>query len=82
MGPVSGTEGSIVIERNGVRLDVQPLEGLDVHAQITDQFGVDLNEGEPEAYHVTMPPQYHMAWRTTKSQTEHHIKVQMKITEI
>lgn len=76
----SDKAGCVVIERNGVRLDVQPQEGLDVHAQITDQFGVDLNEGEPEAFHVSMPKQYHMAWRTTKPKTEHHIKVQMKVT--
>ncbi len=81
--PIESTSdkaGCVVIERNGVRLDVQPQTGLDVHTRITDQFGVDLNEGEPEAFHVSMPKQYHMAWRTAKPKTEHHIKVQMKIT--
>lgn len=79
--PTATEDGCITIERNGVRLEVQPQKGLDVHAKITDQFDVDLNEGEPEAFHVTMPPQYHMAWRTERK-AEHHISVQMKITEI
>lgn len=80
--PTAEEDGRISVVRNGVRLDVQPQVGLDVHAEITDQFGVDLNEGEPEAFHVTMPPQYHMAWRTSEAKPEHHINVQMKISEI
>ncbi len=69
----------VSIQRNGIRLDVHPESGLDVHANISDKFGVDVNEGEPEAYHVTMPTQYHMTWRTAKAKTEHHIKVSMNI---
>lgn len=80
--PEADGKGNVMIERKGVRLDVQPQNGLDVHAVISDQFGVDLNEGEPEAYHVTMPKQYHMAWRTIEPKAEHHMKVQMKIKEI
>ncbi len=80
--PLADEKGNVMIERKGVRLDVQLQTGLDVHAVISDRFGVDLNEGEPEAYHVTMPKQYHMAWRTAEPKAEHHIEVQLKITEI
>ena len=45
--PVKNEKGNVVIERKGVRLDVYPQTGLDVHAVINDQFGVDVNEGEP-----------------------------------
>ena len=79
--PVAGTEGHVKIERNGVRLDIQPKNGLDVPAVIRNQFGVDVNEGEPEAYHVTMPPQYHMTW-TSGTKKEHHINVQFTVTEM
>ena len=71
-----------MIERKGVRLDVYPQTGLDVHAVINDQFGVDVNEGEPEAYHVTMPAQYHMAWHSAEARSEHHIEVRLKVTQL
>ena len=80
--PEVDEKGNVRIERKGVRLDVQPQIDLDVQAVISDRFGVDLNEGEPEAYHVTMPRQYHMAWRSVETKKEHHIKVKMKIIEI
>lgn len=80
--PVSDEKGQIKIERKGVRLEVQPKTGLDVHAVISDQFGVDINEGEPEAYRVTMPKQYHMAWRTPQAKSEHHIQVELKVAEL
>ena len=80
--PVKNEKGNVVIERKGVRLDVYPQTGLDVHAVINDQFGVDVNEGEPEAYHVTMPAQYHMAWHSVEARSEHHIEVRLKVTQL
>ena len=41
---------------------------------------IDLNEGEPEQYHVTMPEQFHMSWKTAPKK-KHHIVVKMKITK-
>ena len=55
----SATDTGFTLERENCRLTVTALEGLELE-RISDQFGVDLNEGEPEQYHVTMPTQYHV----------------------
>ncbi|MBQ4051119.1 MAG: heparinase II/III family protein [Oscillospiraceae bacterium] len=68
------------LTRNGICLDICPLEGIDTAAEIIDYFPVDLNEGEPEQYHVTMPEQFHMTWKTEKKKS-HHIIVKMKISK-
>ncbi len=52
------------IEREGITLKVRPLEGELTDCEISDRFETDLNEGEPQGYHVTMPQQYHMKWKT------------------
>ena len=54
----------VVVERGSARLHIRPLEGNLKDCEISVRFEVDLNEGEPEAYHVTMPQQYHMKWKT------------------
>lgn len=73
------TGRSMQIERNGWRLEIVPVCGDLHHACITNHFDVDLNEGEPEAYHVSMPPQYHMRWQTPVRQT-HEIQVVFHVT--
>ncbi len=78
--PIADENGHVTIERNGVRLDIQPQIGLEAHTKITDKFGVDVNEGELEAYHVTMPLQYHMTWQAA-AKAEHHIKAVLQIVE-
>ena len=64
-------------ERENCLLAVTPLEGLTLEG-ISDQFGVDLNEGEPTRYHVTMPPQYHVSY-TAEAKKEHLIRVRFEI---
>ena len=67
-----------VVERNGWRMTIAPEEG-DLHdLTISDRFGVDLNEGVPEAYRVTMPPQYHLRWVTPKRRV-HDIRVRYDV---
>ena len=66
--------GSFVIERNGWRLTATPEAGGLTRPEISDAFDVDLNADEPEAYHVTMPPQFHMRW-TTEKRRVHDIRV-------
>lgn len=68
------------LTRNGIRLDIKPVEGISGGVDIIDYFPVDLNEGEPEQYHVTMPDQFHMTWKT-EAKKKHHIIVEMKITK-
>ena len=48
---------------------------------ISDRYDVDLNEGEPEAYHVQQPPHYHIYWHT-KPAKEHRIRLVMKVGEL
>ncbi len=74
------TENGMYLERNGWKLEIMPKHSQLHSPEISDRFGVDLNEGEPEAYHVTMPPQYHMRWQTPVAQT-HVIQVVYKITK-
>ncbi len=74
------TENGMYLERNGWKLEIVPENGCLLSPEISDHFGVDLNDGEPEAYHVTMPPQYHMRWKTQTAQT-HSIKVTYKVSK-
>lgn len=71
-------DGEILIRRNGVRLSIRIASGLLPHPQIRDQFDVPLNEGEPAAYHVSMPPQFHMTWKTVRK-CEHLIQAVFRI---
>ncbi len=64
----------LVIERGGCTLRVHPEAGDLSGCEITDKFDVDLNEGEPEAYHVTRPVQYH-AYYSTPARSVHDLKV-------
>lgn len=67
------------VTRRGVRMEVRPMEGGLTLCEILDRFPVDLNAGQPEAYHVTMPPQYHIFWRTEK-RLRHRITVVMTVS--
>ncbi len=69
---------SMKIVRNGIALRIVPEEGGLFAPEIRDEFDTALNEGEPEQYHVQMPPQFHMRWKTPRSKT-HLIRVRYKI---
>lgn len=69
----------LTLERKGKRLEIRPLEGLEPGCELRDFFDVDLNDGEPEDYHVTRPPQYHMTWHT-KKKTGHEITVLLTVS--
>lgn len=67
-------DGVLSLERKGRKLTVEVAEGELTLKEITDKYDVDLNEGEPEKYHVTRPTQYH-AYYKTEAKCEHVIKV-------
>ena len=67
------------LERNGWTLQIVPKCGDLTDPQISDRFDVDLNEGEPESYHVSMPQQYHMRWKTPVRQI-HDLQVMFHVT--
>ena len=56
------------LRRKGICLDILPQAGGLTEGGISDRFDVDVNAGEPEAYHTAMPPQYHMSWKTPARQ--------------
>ena len=59
--------------RKGVRVTVKPESPLKLR-NISDRFGVDLNEGIPEKLHVQMPPQWHIYYEAAPA-SNHVIKV-------
>lgn len=71
--------GKIVIVRSGIRLIVEPMEGLLSDVQISDRFETDLNAGRPEyCEKAVAPQQFHMKWKTQKAK-EHRIAVKFTI---
>ncbi len=72
-------EDGFRVNRNGRTMTVAPDAGQFVSRTITDRYDVDLNEGEPEEYHVTMPQQYHVYFDTEKKEV-HRLRVTVYIT--
>ena len=71
---------SVIIERSDKRVTVTPTCGGLKLSEITDRFGVDLNEGEPAEYAVEMPTQYHITYKTEKA-ARHELVVEYKIDQ-
>lgn len=76
--PVLDQNGRVSLDRKGVHLDIYPISGLSGACQISDKFAVEVNEGVPEAYRVTMPQQYHLTW-TTPAASFHDIEAALSI---
>ena len=76
----SWENGGAVWERNGIRTEAVPAEGGLLPDAILDEFPVPLNAGEPEEYAVSMPPQYHIFWKTAPAE-KHRIVVRFRVTE-
>ena len=68
----------VEISRDNAILTVSPITGAIELTEITDKYGVDLNEGEPSEYHVTMPKQYHIYYNAKKSK-KHLITVKYTV---
>jgi len=73
-------EDGFRLERNGCTMTVKPGEEQYVRRTITDKYDVDLNEGEPEEYHVTMPQQYHVYFETEKKE-KHELRMKINVTK-
>ncbi|MBQ4592373.1 MAG: heparinase II/III family protein [Clostridia bacterium] len=71
-------EDGFRVVRNGCTMNVVPDAGQFVSRTITDRYDVDLNEGEPEEYHVTMPQQYHVYFDTEKKEV-HRLRVTVRV---
>ncbi len=69
-------DGKVYVERKGEKLEI---EAQDISlVEITDKYDTDLNDGVPKEYHVTMPQQYHIYFKSKKSKN-HKIVVKYKI---
>ena len=68
------------VDGHRVTLSIRPLMGALVGLTCTDRFAVDLNEGVPAEYRVTMPTQYHLTWQTAEKRA-HTIVVRYEIGE-
>lgn len=66
--------GVLTVSRGGHTLTVTPDAGCFASVTLSDHYDVDLNEGEPEQFHVTMPEQFH-AYYETERRTEHFLSV-------
>ena len=71
-------EERLFIARDVGCMEVIPTEGELTLSEITDCYAVPLNEGVPDAFAVTMPPQYHAYYKTPKKE-KHRISVQYRI---
>ncbi|MBP3918761.1 MAG: heparinase II/III family protein [Clostridia bacterium] len=69
---------TITLTHGGYTMKIVPDAGCFASLLLSDRYDVDLNEGEPEAFHVTMPKQFH-AYYETEQKKEHHLKVTFRI---
>jgi hypothetical protein len=76
--PDKSSSGMVTLIRNGIHLAILPVCGLTDAVAITDEFAVDVNEGVPLEYQVSMPKQYHMKWDTLPA-ASHDIIVSFSI---
>jgi hypothetical protein len=67
--PQADGNGLVSLERNGINLSIKPITGLPLDCRISDKFAVDINEGVPQEYHVSMPQQYHLQWDTSPAES-------------
>lgn len=82
LGAPKAENGTVTVVRKGIRLNIEPLEGLCPDVKITDEFETDLNAGIPEDQEkIYAPQQFHMKWQTTK-RTLHKIAVKFTITRL
>ena len=70
---------TVTVERDNSIMRIEVTAGALHLDSITDRYTVDLNEGEPEAYRVTMPQQYHIYYRAEPA-THHTFQVRFSIT--
>ncbi len=68
----------VEISRENAILTVEPILGGLKLERIADDYDVELNEGEPPEYHVTMPQQYHVFYKSEKAR-KHAITVKYTV---
>ncbi len=69
----------LTVDRESAKLTVTPVSGGLTLERVTDEYDVALNDGEPDAYAVTMPPQYHAFYRA-KAAKRHELVVRYTVS--
>jgi hypothetical protein len=78
--PECRPDGTVIVKRNGVTLEIKPRKGLKPGVSYTDQFAVDVNEGTPPGYvSWAMPAQHHLRWES-EAACRHEIIVEYTVT--
>ena len=67
--------------RNGIKMTIRMEMEAEYEVAFSDKYDVDLNEGEPQEYHVEQPSQYHIYWQTEKKK-EHRMKLVIEVGEV
>ena len=78
VAPPKASGNSVIVERELCRMLVEVKEGDLTLNEITDKYRVDLNEGVPEEYRVSMPTQYHIYYKS-ESATHHTLTVRYSV---
>ncbi|MBQ2725602.1 MAG: heparinase II/III family protein [Clostridia bacterium] len=71
-------EDGFRLRRGSCEMTVSPADGQFISRTITDRYDVDLNEGIPEKFRVTMPQQYHVYFDTEKRKS-HRLSVTVQV---
>lgn len=77
LSPITSENDRLTVHRNGVTLQILPEKPFE-KVTLSDRYDVDLNEGQPKEYHVTMPPQFH-AYLDTGKACAHHLSVAYQV---
>ena len=72
---------TIVVHRDGKSMIIQMEMEEGYEVVFSDKYDVDLNEGEPETYHIAQTPHYHIYWKTDKKK-EHRIRMVIQVKPI
>ena len=70
--------GFVRVERNGITLRIEVLEGLDKAPEILDTFAVDVNAGVDYEKMTTVPDQFHIRYTSPRAAT-HTIRVRLSV---
>ena len=70
--------GVVTLERNGITLRIEVLEGLLPTPEILDTFAVDLNEGVNYEQKAVAPEQFHIRYTAPRA-AEHKIRVRLSV---
>ena len=57
---------NVTLKRDNIKMTVIPDENLTL-SEITDKFDIDVNDGQPKELHVEAKQQYHIYFKTQKS---------------